>query len=662
MLLIQPTILLLTKTVNMKTKLLAYIMTFILVNFFLGLQLNAQNKIKSKPALSIASAHDYSGNSSVVNSVLSKVENSTKSACDTLNLNAYKNTWTVVDYSVSATPLYSSGFINGVNTYGDKAKAAYFANTNANTYITGGMFALSRAYSSNPSKTVTVRIWNVVSGNPGSILASQTVTMQQLMTDANGNYFSVVQFANPVLVSGAAFFMGFDISGLDWATSHDTLSIQSNQDPQTTPTTTWEMQSDNLWYSYTNAASWNLNISLAVFPVMTNVPADASFTQSATNTCVGYPVTFNAAASVQNTVYWVLAGATPSTSSTLAPVVHYANAGTYPVKLYVHGGSCNNLDSMITTIVIAASPVPNATATPSSVCPGSSTVLSAANGISYQWNGQPLGPTPNITVTPTTNTTYTVTVTNSNGCSASQSVNVTLYTPPAPVATATPSIFCNGSSVLLSTAPGMSSYVWAPGGNTTAAFVANPTTNTTYTVSVTDAHGCTATDDITVTEFTEPEIGSDTTICVNASLVLDAGAGYDSYIWSDGEITQTISFSGTSIGTFPVYVTVTSGTCSATDSLSVTFILCNVGEIETNNNVNISMVPNPTTGVINVSVNGFNAPAQLAIYSLLGQLMYADKIDVNATTSLNLSQLAKGVYMVRIFNDNTSTLNKLVIQ
>ena len=112
------------------------------------------------------------------------------------------------------------------------------------------------------------------------MLASQTVTMQQLMTDANGNYFSVVQFANPVLVSGAAFFMGFDISGLDWATSHDTLSIQSNQDPQTTPTTIWEMQSDNLWYSYTNAASWNLNISLAVFPVMTNVPADASFTHN----------------------------------------------------------------------------------------------------------------------------------------------------------------------------------------------------------------------------------------------------------------------------------------------------------------------------------------------------------------------------------------------
>ncbi len=647
----------------MKTKLLCIALTFTVVFFSIGTAANAQNKIKAKPAKSVSAARDFQGKSAPSNTALFAKKNSSKSACDTLNLNAYKNTWTVTSYSVTATPQFSSGFVNGVNTYGDKVKAAYFPNTGANTYVLGGMIALAKAYSTTPSKTVTVKIWNVVSGNPGTVLASQTVTMQKLMTDVNGNYFTDVHFASPVLVSGAAFFMGIDMSGLDWTTSHDTLSIQSNVDPETSPTATWEMQTDNNWYSYTNASSWGLNISLAIFPVMTNVFAHASFTQSATNTCAGSPVTLNASASVQNSVYWVLAGATPSTSSALVPVVTYASAGTYPVKLYVFGGSCDNLDSMLTSITITPSPVPNATATPAAVCLGSSSVLSASNGISYQWSGHPLGSLPNLTVTPTVITTYTVTVTGSNGCSASQSVIVTINPAPAPNASANPAIFCPGGTVLISATPGMSSYLWTPGGNTNAAFVASPIANTTYTVSVTDALGCTATDDVAVTKFNDIYLGHDTTLCVTSSIVLNAGAGYDSYLWSGGQTTPSVTINGASVGvgTFLYAVSVTKGACTASDTISVTFTTC-VGINENNSNISVSLVPNPSTGITNFSVTGINKPADIAIYSLLGQLIYADKITGNATARIDLSHLAKGVYMVRIFNEETNSSRKLVIQ
>ncbi len=42
--------------------------------------------------------------------------------------------------------------------------------------------------------------------------------------------------------------------------------------------------------------------------------------------------------------------------------------------------------------------------------------------------------------------------------------------------------------------------------------------------------------------------------------------------------------------------------------------------------------------------------------------MYADKINGNTTTRIDLSHLPKGVYMVRIFNEETNSLRKLVIQ
>jgi hypothetical protein len=141
-------------------------------------------------------------------------DSSPRANCDTLNLYQYKHNWSHIDYSVTATPQFSSGFVNGVNTYGDKIKANYFANSGGNTYVLGAMIAFAHGYSTNPAKTVTVNVWTVSAGNPGSVIASKTVTMQQIMTDVNGNYFTNVHFDNPVLVAGNPFFVGVDFSTL----------------------------------------------------------------------------------------------------------------------------------------------------------------------------------------------------------------------------------------------------------------------------------------------------------------------------------------------------------------------------------------------------------------------------------------------------------------
>lgn len=61
-------------------------------------------------------------------------------------------------------------------------------------------------------------------------------------------------------------------------------------------------------------------------------------------------------------------------------------------------------------------------------------------------------------------------------------------------------------------------------------------------------------------------LGNDTTICTGETLLLDAGAGAQHYLWNNGDTTQTID--GSMPGTY--YVTVTNYGCSSTDTIKVT--------------------------------------------------------------------------------------------
>ncbi|RMF03524.1 MAG: DUF11 domain-containing protein, partial [Bacteroidetes bacterium] len=98
--------------------------------------------------------------------------------------------------------------------------------------------------------------------------------------------------------------------------------------------------------------------------------------------------------------------------------------------------------------------------------------------------------------------TYTFTVTDANGCTAT--VSHTLMDPPALVATAGADVeICYGNSTSLSVTStggaGSVSYSWNPGGLSGASPTVSPTVTTTYTVTATDAYGCTATDQMTIT-------------------------------------------------------------------------------------------------------------------------------------------------------------------
>jgi len=94
----------------------------------------------------------------------------------------------------------------------------------------------------------------------------------------------------------------------------------------------------------------------------------------------------------------------------------------------------------------------------------------------------------------------------------------------------------------------------------------------TYTLLVTDRNNCSSSADITITQpsgMPTPSISGPTEICAGNTAVLDAGAGYDSYIWSTGSSNQSINV--TASGNYTVTVSNSSG-CSGSASLAVSVV------------------------------------------------------------------------------------------
>jgi len=290
-----------------------------------------------------------------------------------------------------------------------------------------------------------------------------------------------------------------------------------------------------------------------------------SFNPAAPELCSGgSPV--NVVVSGANTYAW--SPGTGLNSTTINnPDANPASTTTYTVI----GTSIDGCTSSETvTVTVHPLPTITASATPSNVCIGSSTTLTASGASTYVW--QPMfisGST--VTDSPVTPTTYTVVGTDAFGCTNSQTVSVTVSPSPTVTATADFTSVCGGSPVTL-TGSGANTYVWNPGSLTSNPQVVNPASTTTYTVTGTDLSGCTGTDMITINVTPAPAVSataSPATICAGDLVTLD-GFGASTYTWMPGSLTGNSVNDNPSVTT-TYTVTGDDGTgCTATATVLVT--------------------------------------------------------------------------------------------
>ena len=220
-----------------------------------------------------------------------------------------------------------------------------------------------------------------------------------------------------------------------------------------------------------------------------------------------------------------------------------------------------------------------------SICNGSSTQLnsSAPGAVSYAWTPTTGLSNPAIAspmASPTVTTTYVVAITNVNGCVDNDTIVVTVVPLPSPGITPSgPTSFCTGGSVTLTSAAA-TSYLWSTGVNDTLSSI-TVSTSGTYSVTVTNGIGCSATATQTVTVFGLPPIdaGLNDSVCLSTNANLLATGGV-SYIWSPagslGSPTTAATTAGPTVTTTYTVVGTATGGCTNTDSVTV-YVLGNPG-------------------------------------------------------------------------------------
>ncbi len=266
------------------------------------------------------------------------------------------------------------------------------------------------------------------------------------------------------------------------------------------------------------------------------------------NYCAGETITLDAG-NIGSTYLWNT-GATTQTIST-------SIAGTYSVVV-TNAFGCDASDNA--TLIENAAPIVNL-GTDIIACADEIITLNAANvGATYLWNTG--ATTQTITVTESGN--YNVIVTNAFGCDDNDLITVTIN--PLPIVNLGTTIdFCENTSIILDAENTGSTYLWNNGATTQTITTVMPAT---YSVTVTNAFGCDAYDEVIVNALPAPEInlGIDTGFCTGSSFIIDATTPDVSYLWNTGATSSTLVVDEP--GNYAVTLTNVFG-CTAVDSIQI---------------------------------------------------------------------------------------------
>ncbi|MFM7017121.1 MAG: gliding motility-associated C-terminal domain-containing protein [Bacteroidota bacterium] len=383
----------------------------------------------------------------------------------------------------------------------------------------------------------------------------------------------------------------------------DTLYVTINPIPSTSAITGNNAicVGDSATYSVINTTgstySWNISggtfngisTSNSTTATMTTVPSAVVSVQETNNYgCIGTTVTYNVTVNAlpnadAGTTATICSGTTTTlnasggtsyawtTNSTLDnltisnPVASPTTTTTYYV-LVTDANGCKKSDS----VMVVVNQLPNVTASNSTaICIGSSTTITASGASNYVWTpttGLSSSTIANPVANPTSTTTYSVVGTDNNGCS--NSANTTITVNPLPIAVVSSGgVICNGGSIAL-TASGGSTYNWSPSTGLNNATIANPiaspTVNTTYTVIVTDANGCTDDDQVTINVNDQPiadfAIDSAVTVigCQGVEITLiNNSTNSLNYEWNFGDGNTTTDANPTHIYAFGSTINIT---------------------------------------------------------------------------------------------------------
>ena len=483
----------------------------------------------------------------------------------------------------------------------------------------------------------------------------------------------IVEFSTGDCLQGAHFGYGY----LDLSCSlFEVVSVNCQGAPTTTLNAPPGFQTYTWWnYNFSAIVATGQNVSISTPPTSTqyhvilspfsgygcldtltttvNVASLALTGSPDTTVCTGGSVQLNTGA-VSNSAM-INYSWTPSVgldcSNCASPVASPSQSTSYVVTVS-DGNGCTLQD----TITVSVSEVSTTMAGLAASCFGSSdgsATVTPAGGTTpytYSWSTNPIQTT--ATASGLSAGTYSVVVTDANGCSESASITITQPTVLNALILNSAHASCfgasNGSATATATG-GVTPYTFSWNTNpvqTTA--MASGLSAGTYTVTVTDANGCTSTQAVTTTEPTAVETsisGATSVTCfggadASATAVTLGGTAPYTYSWNTIPAQAGSTASGLSAGNYVVTVTDANG-CS--DTAVVTIME--------------PAVLTATTNVFNPLCLGGNSGSVTAVptggtspYSYLWNT-------TPVQTSPTAANLVAGTYNVTITDGNGCTVN-----
>lgn len=168
------------------------------------------------------------------------------------------------------------GVVAGNNEYGDLAKMQLFDAAHGVAdlgRITSVLLGIPAVIDGGAS--IDVVVWANSGGAPGAVLATKTITLASIDTNAvafmsaggTSTYNVAVTFDAPVNIPTTKdFWVGITLP----QTGADLVGLYTNEDGDFAngATHTGEFWSDSTFHTFGDAQNWGLNIALAVFPVL----------------------------------------------------------------------------------------------------------------------------------------------------------------------------------------------------------------------------------------------------------------------------------------------------------------------------------------------------------------------------------------------------------
>jgi hypothetical protein len=225
-------------------------------------------------------------------------------------------------------------------------------------------------------------------------------------------------------------------------------------------------------------------------------------------------------------------------------------------------------------------------------------------------------------------------------------VEVSINALPTVVANSTATAICDTDMITL-TGSGADTYAWDNGATDGVAF--DPATTTTFTVTGTDANGCTNTDMITVTVNPLPTVSMTAIaqVCVyDVAFDLTGGSPAGGSYAGTGVANDQFDPATAGVGTHTITYSYTDGNgCSNGATTDIVVDACS--SLEEIAAPFISVYPNPSFGNVTINTN-ITDITSVEVIDLTGKVLINSQ-----STTIDLTELPSGKYIVRVSTNDS---------